>query len=75
MIQTHLPNPDALTNLKQVKDGQYLFSYLQGSYVHLKSNNGYQTFGTVGGCSKTSLTVESLEFQKLKNYILNIGLV
>ena len=58
-----------------MKGGQYLFSYLQGSYVHLKSNNGYQTFGTVGGCSKTCFRVESLEFQKLKNCTLNIGLV
>ena len=66
MIQTYLPKPDALTNLKKVKDGQYLFSYLQGSYVHLKSNNGYQTFATRGGYSKISFRVQSLAFQKLE---------
>ena len=75
MIQTYLLNPDAVANLKWGRDGQYLFSYLQGSYVHLKSNNGYQTFGTVGGCSETSFRVESLEFQKLKTCPLNIALV
>ena len=65
MIQTYLLNPDAVTNLKWRRDGQYLFSYFQGSYVHLKSNNGYKTFGTVGGCSETSFRLESSRNSKI----------